>query len=175
MYTMSGGDKGIWLIVHNQKPNACYYCVINQNIYCQVTKRNLSLTTPIMLILSCQSHSLLICMLLETRERKDCCWSASCWERRWMHAFSWQCWDDLPFSDNGSPAYSLSAEHCRELAWSLFPPCLHGYSTSLWCVPFYAPLCSYCRACSIQAFFVLRVRWCLSSNFASQLQVTVLI
>ena len=71
MYTMSGGDKGIWLIVHNQNPNACYYCVINQNIYCQVTKRNLSLTTPIMLILSCQSHSLLISMLLETRERKD--------------------------------------------------------------------------------------------------------
>ena len=71
MYTMSGGDKGIWLIVHNQKPKACYYCVINQNIYCQVTKRNLSLTTPIMLILSCQSHSLLISMLLETRERKD--------------------------------------------------------------------------------------------------------
>lgn len=71
MYTMSGGDKGIWLIVHNQKPNACYYCVINQNIYCQVTKRNLSLTTPIMLILSCQSHSLLISMLRETRERKD--------------------------------------------------------------------------------------------------------
>lgn len=70
MYTMSGGDKGIWLIVYNQKPNACYYCVINQNIYCQVT-RNLCLTTPIMLILSCQSHSLLISMLLETRERKD--------------------------------------------------------------------------------------------------------
>lgn len=113
MYTMSGGDKGIWLIVHNQKPNACYYCVINQNIYCQVTKRNLSLTTPIMLILSCQSHSLLICMLPETRERKDCCWSASCWERRWMHAFSWQCWDDLPFSNNGNPAYSLSAEQPR--------------------------------------------------------------
>lgn len=71
MYTMSGGDKGIWLIVHNQKTNACYYCVINHNIYCQVTKRNLSLTAPIMLILSCQSHSLLISMLLETRERKD--------------------------------------------------------------------------------------------------------
>ena len=33
MYTMSGGDKGIWLIVHNQKPNACYYCVINHNIF----------------------------------------------------------------------------------------------------------------------------------------------
>lgn len=37
MYTMSGGDKA-FIIVYNQKPNACYYCVINQNIYCQVTR-----------------------------------------------------------------------------------------------------------------------------------------